>query len=77
MALPAKLATLEGVDEVVAKEYKKVGEEFVLQVDKVGGLGLEDVSGLKSATESLRSEKKILEKEIRTCLLYTSPSPRD
>ena len=66
MALPAKLTTLEGVDEVVAKEYKKVGEEFVLQVDKVGGLGLEDVSGLKSATESLRSEKKILEKEIRT-----------
>ena len=66
MSLPAKLATLEGVDEVVAKEYKKVGEEFILQVDKVGGLGLEDVSGLKSATENLRSEKKTLEKELKT-----------
>ena len=66
MALPSKLATLEGLDEVVAKEYKKVGEEFVLQVDKVGGLGLEDVSGLKSTAEALRSEKKTLEKEIKT-----------
>ena len=66
MALASKLATLEGLDDVVAKEYKKVGEEFVLQVDKVGGLGLEDVSGLKSTTEALRSEKKTLEKEIKT-----------
>lgn len=64
--LAAKLATLEGVDETIAKEYKKVGEEFVLQVTKVGGLGLEDVSGLKAATEALRSEKKILEKEVKT-----------
>ena len=66
MSLPAKLATIEGLDEVVAKEYKKVGEEFILQVDKVGGLGLEDISGLKSATENLRSEKKTLEKELKT-----------
>lgn len=58
MALKAEIASLDGLPEAVAREYKKVEEGgktvFRLDVEKVGGLELADTGGLLSTIEKLR-----------------------
>lgn len=56
MALKAKLATLDGLESATAALYKKAGTVFVLDVEPVEGVALEDVSALKATVGTLRKE---------------------
>jgi ribosomal protein L12E/L44/L45/RPP1/RPP2 len=64
MTLKAKLDTLDGVDPVLAKEYKKVEHdgvtEFLLDAE-----GVEDVTGLKSALSKERTAAQRLSKALK------------
>lgn len=61
MALKARLETLDGLPEAIAKEYKEVKEgdtvHYMLDAE-----GIEDVSGLKSALGKERASRTKLEK---------------
>jgi len=65
MALKAIRTSLDGLDEKVKEHYTEEGGKFVLDVTKVDGLGLEDVSGLKSTVEKLRVSEKALQAEVK------------
>lgn len=58
MALKALLDSIDGLPADVAKEYKARDDgKFVLDVEAVGGLTLEDVTGLKNTVVTLRKER--------------------
>lgn len=67
MALKAKLEKLEGVNEVVAKEYKEIDEDgkkvFVLDIE-----GQEDVGALKRAKEHEKKARQDAEKQVKELL---------
>lgn len=64
MTLKATLETLDGLDPIIAKEYKEVkddaGTRYVLDAD-----GVEDVTGLKSALGKERKTAGDLSKVLR------------
>ena len=68
MALDAKRKNLDGLDEKESQHYveDKTTGEYKLDVKKVDGLGLEDIAGLKSTVEKLRTSEKSLEKNLKT-----------
>lgn len=61
MAIPKKIKALEDVAEPFRAEYKKVGEEFVLDVS-----GEEDLSQLKNANERLKVDREELRDRLKT-----------
>ena len=67
MALKSKLEKLEGLNEVVAKEYKEVEEDgkkvFVLDVE-----GSEDVGALKRAKDHEKNARQAAEKQVKDLL---------
>lgn len=65
MALKAMRANLDGLDEKVKEHYTEENGKFILDVTKVEGLGLEDVSGLKSTVEKLRVSEKALQTDAK------------
>jgi len=58
-------ANLDGLDEKVKEHYTEENGKFILDVTKVEGLGLEDVSGLKSTVEKLRVSEKALQVDAK------------
>lgn len=62
MALKALLDSVEGLDESIQKEYKKDEKsgKYILDVEAVDGLALENVSGLKTALQKERGERSKL-----------------
>jgi len=68
MALKAIIDTIDSLPDVLREHYQP-GEganegKFVLGVEAVGGLALEDVSGLKSALGKERTTREALEKSV-------------
>ncbi len=57
MALPAMVDSIEGLNEAVAKEYKKneTTGKYVLDVTPIGSFELSDTAGLKSALSKERT----------------------
>lgn len=64
--LKAMLENLDGLDEKEAQHYTEKDGKFFLEVTKVDGLGLEDISGLKKTVETLRTSEKNLRGEVKT-----------
>lgn len=60
MALARKIKALDDVAEHFRSEYKKVGDEFVLDTT-----GDEDISGLKSAHERVKDERNTLRDTLK------------
>ena len=55
--LPAILDSLDGLADPIKAEYKQRDDgKFVLDVGPVGGFALEDITGLKSTVQTLRTE---------------------
>lgn len=54
MALKLMLESLDGLSDEIAKEYVERDGKFYLDWQEVGGLKVEDVSGLKTALEKER-----------------------
>lgn len=66
MALKAVLESLEGLPADVAKEYKQADDgKYVLDVTPVGGLALENVTGLKTALEKERTNVRNLTVSVK------------
>jgi len=66
MALKAVLDSVDGLSADVQKEYKKRDDgKYVLDVEAVAGLALEDVAGLKKTVQTLRGEKEQLTSTIK------------
>lgn len=70
MALKAVLEKLDGLSPEVSKEYKKVGDgplkdKFVLDVEAVGDIALDDVGGLKRTVVATRTERDEATKKIK------------
>lgn len=67
MALKAFIESLDEVDEQIAGNYveRSDGEGFVLDVESAGGLSLEDTSGLRSALQKERGEKRALAERVK------------
>lgn len=63
--LKAMLQTLEGLDEKVKEHYTEKDGKFYLDVEKVEGLALEDVSGLKASVETLRASERSLTQDLK------------
>jgi len=57
MALKARLASIDGLPESIAAEYKQVDGAFVLDVEADGTLELVDTSELKSTITKTRKER--------------------
>lgn len=58
MALKAVVTTLDGMPPDVAKEYTKGADgKFVLGVEAVDGMALENVTGLRNALAATRTER--------------------
>jgi len=68
MALKAMLSKEEydGLSDELKGYYVGKEGKFVLDVVKTDGIGLEDVSGLKSTVEKLRQSEKSLQIELKT-----------
>lgn len=66
MALKAMRENLDGLDEKESQHYVEKDDKFYLAVTKVDGLGLENISGLKSTVEKLRASEKSLQTELKT-----------
>ena len=67
--------TMHGLEEILANELKDLGAQNVkIQKRAVSFKG--DNGFMYKANLNLRTCLRIL-KPIQTCLLYTSPSPRD
>lgn len=64
MALKAKISSLTDVPESLRSEYKREGDSYVLDVEGVGGLSLEDVTGLRSALSKERTTREALEGKV-------------
>lgn len=64
--LKAMLENLDGLDEKEAQHYTEKDGKFFLDVSKVDGLALEDVSGLKKTVETLRTSERNLRSEVKT-----------
>lgn len=69
MALKAIIESVEGLDEAVKGLYREIKDEkhpahgkFMLDVEPVAGVSLEDVSGLKNALSQERSLREKAEK---------------
>jgi hypothetical protein len=56
MALKAKLAKLDGLDETIKAMYRADGDHFILDVEPVDGFKLEDVGALTNALGRQKSE---------------------
>lgn len=56
----------ETLDDVTKALYKEKDGKYILDVQKTDGLGLEDVSGLKSTVEKLRASERVLQGEVKT-----------
>ena len=65
--LKAMLENLEGLDEKESQHYIKdeTTGKYKLNVTRVDGIGLEDISGLKSTVEKLRASEKTLQTEMK------------
>jgi len=64
--LKAMLDSLEGLDESMKEHYKEKDGKFYLDVEKIGGLALENVDGLKSTVEKLRTSEKTLQQSLKS-----------
>lgn len=66
----ALLDSLDGLSADLQKEYIQVTEgpnkgKYLLTVESVGGLALEDVAGLKKTVQTLRGEKEALTQTVK------------
>jgi len=66
MALKAVLPNLDGLSDEVKEHYTEKDGKFYLNVTKVDGFAVEDVGGLKSTVENLRTVEKGLRADIKT-----------
>lgn len=71
MALKAILDSVDDLDEGVAKLYTQQNDgpakgKFLLNVESVGGFGLENVSGLKSSLSKERADRESFEKKLKS-----------
>lgn len=55
----------EGLSDEVKGHYKEDGDNYVLDVGSVDGFALENVTGLKSTVEKLRTTEKNLNSELK------------
>jgi len=58
--------SFEGLSEELQKEYEEKDGKFYLSVEKVNGLALENVDGLKSTVEKLRTAEKTLQQSLKS-----------
>ena len=66
MALPARLATLDGLSDAIRAEYKAdPNGGFVLDVIPKDGYELSNVTGLKTALETERTNARTLNERVR------------
>ncbi len=67
MALKAILSQEEfdSLNEVVKPEYKQDGDTYTLDVTAVNGMALEDVTGLKTALSTERTQRSSAEKLLK------------
>lgn len=65
MALKARVAALDSLDDSVKSLYRQEGDSFVLDVEAVSGWALEDVGGLKSSLQKERSSRESAEKTLK------------
>ncbi len=68
MALRAVLEKekYDGLSDDMKEHYTKKDEKYFLDVTKVDGLGVEDIGGLKSTLENLRTVEKGLRADAKT-----------
>lgn len=67
MALKAILASIAGLAPDIAKEYtQRADGKFVLSVDPVDGMALEDVAGLRSGLEKERQNVDEIKKQLKS-----------
>jgi len=64
--LKAVLDSLEGLSDSMKEHYKEKDGKFYLEVEKIAGLALENVDGLKSTVEKLRTSEKTLQQSLKT-----------
>lgn len=64
--LDAKRDNLDGVSDSDKTHYIEKEGKFYLQVNKVDGLALEDVTGLKSTVEKLRTNERSLTSSLKS-----------
>lgn len=64
MALKAMLESLDGIDESLRSHYAEQDGKFVLDVEPVGTVALEDVGGLKSSLGKEREDRRKLERQL-------------
>ena len=60
-----------------AQEVEKLGIDSIWSAETWGIDGVTPLARIASSTERIRLGTGILQIGARTCLLYTSPSPRD
>lgn len=63
--LKAMLDNLDGLSDEVKEHYTERDGKFYLDVGKVEGLALEDVTGLKSTVEKLRTNERDLTQTLK------------
>ena len=71
MTLKAMLENLDGLSEELKKEYKEKDGKFILDVDSVDGLVLENVTGLKTTLETLRTNERKLQQDLKNSVEAT------
>jgi len=64
--LKAKLDNLDGVSDEIKEHYVERDGKFYLDVSKVDGLAVEDVTGLKSTVEKLRTKERELTQALKS-----------
>lgn len=64
MAIKAVVETTDGLDDALKGLYVERDGKFVLDVEPVDGIALEDVTGLKTALGKERTTRETLEKQV-------------
>ena len=64
--LKAKLDNLDGLSDGDKAHYVERDGKFYLEVGKIDGLALEDVTGLKSTVEKLRTNERTLTSSLKS-----------
>lgn len=65
MALKATVNTLNDVPETLREHYAEKDGKFILSVESVGGVSLEDVGGLRTALSKERESRQTADKTLK------------
>lgn len=65
MALKAIVTSISDVPDPLREHYAEKDGKFILSVESVGGVALEDVGGLRTALSKERESRQIAEKTIK------------